>query len=97
MLVRPVGKTRHYHGMGDCSSARKSLSSQEQVGPKRWTVGECSFRQTTKDEFPTSHIVRSTRSDKSGRSYRRNNADSRVWPNDGRPAPITDDASHSDW
>src|ERR1700687_418249 len=59
MLVRPVAKNSHYHGIGDCSSARKSLSSQSTFGPKRWTVGDGSFRRPTRTR--SQHHISSAR------------------------------------
>src|SRR6478672_13744960 len=44
----PLAKKSHYHGIGDFSSGRKSLSSQSTFGPKRWTVADGSFRRPTR-------------------------------------------------
>jgi hypothetical protein len=38
-----LAKNSHHHGIGDFSSARKSLSSQSTFGPKRWAAGDGSF------------------------------------------------------
>ena len=47
MLVRPVGKKSHYHGIGDFSSPEKASPAKSTFGPKRWTVGDGSFRRPT--------------------------------------------------
>jgi len=48
MLVRPVGKKKQLPWNRGFLVARKSLSSQSTFGPKRWTVGDGSFRRPTR-------------------------------------------------